>query len=224
MSRRTKTRLVLILLVLFLNLPLAHSTWTRYQVERNGDEVAAAVVEDEVLGDGSDPAYWIRYRLPESAVAEDTDESLLEQNREVTRTTYDDAVAQGRIAVLVLDGEPLTSRAVGQVTAYAGVWFTLIADILLIGFLLVLWRFGRYGRPEVLRLEALGDVRAGAGDRGVSEADDTGIVEVTGDVVEVTEHDVVLDAAERRVVVVLDGRAVLVAPGERAVVSGRRLG
>ena len=50
-----------------------------------------------------------------------------------------------------------------------------------------------------------------------------GVVHVTGALTETTDHDVVLDAAGRRVVVVLDGRAVLAAPGERVSVRGRRL-
>ncbi len=223
MSRRTKSRLVLVLLVLFLNLPLAHSTWTRYRVQSSGEQVTATVVEDEVLGDESDPAYWIRYRLPESAVRDGTDDALLEQNREVTREVYDEAVSAQRIGVRVLDGQPLTSRAAGQVTAYAGLWFTLVADLLLLGFLFVLWRFGRFGRPELLRLEAVGDVRTSSGEPAVVDEDDTGVIEVTGDVVEVTDHDVLLLAGRRRVVVVLDGRAVLAGPGERATARGRLL-
>jgi hypothetical protein len=223
-SRRTKSRLVLVLLVLFLNLPLVHSTWTRYRVESSGDLVTATVVEGDVLGDAADPAYWIRYRLPESAVRDGTDQALLEQNREVSRAAFDEAMRAQRIGVRVLDGQPLTSRAVGQVTAYAGLWFTLVADLLLVGFLFVLWRFGRFGRPELLRLEAVGDVRSSSDEPGVGEADDSGVLEVSGDVVEVTDHDVLLRAGRRRVVVVLDGRAALATPGERATARGRRLG
>ena len=85
----------------------------------------------------------------------------------------------------------------------------------------MLWRFGRFGKPELLRLEALGDVRTSSGEPAVADEDDTGVIEVTGDVVEVTDHDVLLLAGRRRVVVVLDGRAVLAAPGERATARGR---
>ena len=46
---------------------------------------------------------------------------------------------------------------------------------------------------------------------------------MTGELVEVTDHDVVLDAGGKRVIVVLDGRAVLVGPGEWARVRGRPL-
>ena len=204
------------LVVLMINLPLVHSTWTRWQVERNGTDVTATLVDDDVLGSDDDPAYWISYTLPA-----EIDPDQQEWAREVDKAAYDAAVASGTVTVRVLDGNPVTSRAEGQVVGSAGLVATLIADLLLAAFLLVLWRFGRYGRPEVLRLEALGDVVAGADDPGVDEED--GVVHVTGALTEATDHDIVLDAAGRRVVVVLDGRAVLAAPGERVSVRGRRL-
>ena len=204
------------LVVLLINLPLVHSTWTRWQVERNGSDVTATLVDNDVLGAADDPAYWISYLLPS-----DIDPDQLEWAREVDKSAYDAAVASGTVTVRVLDGNPVTSRAEGQVVGRAGLIATLIADLLLVAFLWVLWRFGRYGRPEVLRLEALGDVVAGADDPGVEEQD--GVVHVTGALTEATDHDVVLDAAGRRVVVVLDGRAVLAAPGDRVSVRGRVL-
>jgi hypothetical protein len=215
-SRRVRSWLMLGLVVLMINLPLVHSTWTRWQVDRNGSDVTATLVDNDVLGADDDPAYWIAYTLPR-----DIDPDQLEWAREVDKATYDEAVASGTVTVRVLDGNPVTSRAEGQVVGTAGLVATLVADLLLVAFLWVLWRFGRYGRPEVLRLEALGDVVAGAADPGVDEQD--GVVSVTGALTETTDHDVVLDAAGRRVVVVLDGRAVLAAPGERVSVRGRRL-
>ena len=202
------------LVVLMINLPLVHSTWTRWQVERNGSDVTATLVDHDVLGAADDPAYWISYTLPS-----DIDPDQLEWAREVDKAAYDAAVASGRVTVRVLDDNPVTSRAEGQVVGRAGLVATLVADLLLLGFLWVLWRYGRYGRrPEVLRLEALGDVVADADAPGVEEQD--GIVHVTGALTEATDHDVVLDAAGRRVVVVLDGRAVLAAPGERGQRAG----
>ena len=94
MSTRVKSVLWLVLLVVVINMPLVQSTLTRRDVERNGTEVTATLVEHDVLGDASDPAYWISYRLPK-----DVDPDQLPWAREVERAAYDEAVASGQVTV-----------------------------------------------------------------------------------------------------------------------------
>lgn len=217
MSTRAKSVLWLVLLVAVINLPLVQSTLDRREVRQSGTDVTATLVDHEVLGDRDDPAYWLSYQLPESI---DVDQGAWA--REVEQETYDAAVASGQVSVRVLEDEPVTALAEGQVIGRAGLVATLVADLLIVGFVLLLWRRGRYGRPEPLRLEAIGDVTAGE-PGGAIEEDVSGVVVVRGALAEVTEHDVVLDTGDRRVIVVLDGHRVQADLGAPAQVPGRRL-
>lgn len=217
MSTRTKSVVWLLLLVVLINFPIVQGALTRRDVEQSGTDVTAVVVDHEVLGGRDDPAYWISYRLPESV-----DPGQDSWPRELTREAYDDAVAAGRLTVRVIAGEPINARVPGQVVSRAGLVATLVADLLLLGFVLVLWRFGRYGRPETLRLEAIGDVQESGPGASVDE-DASGTIVVRGTLTEVTDHDVVLEAGRQRVVVVLDGHRVLAGLHHPAQVPGRRL-
>lgn len=217
MSTRLKSILWLVLLVVVINMPLVQSTLTRRNVEQNGTEVTATLVEHDVLGDASDPAYWISYRLPK-----DVDPDRLPWAREVERTAYDEAVASGQVTVRVIEGSPETARVEGQYVSRAGLYMTLGADLLILALVLLLWRFGRYGRPEPLRLEAVGDVTtAEPGD--AIEEDPSGTVTVRGEVQEIDGHVVVLDTGSRRAVVVVDGHEVRVEVGQQGQVPGRRV-
>jgi len=216
-STRLKSILWLVLLVVVINLPLAQSTLTRRNVEQNGTVVTASLVDHDVLGDAGDPAYWISYRLPE-----DVDPDQVPWPREVERATYDEAVATGQVTVRVLEGSPASSRVEGQYVSRAGLYLTLAADLVILLLVLLLWRFGRYGRPEPLRLEAVGDVTTAEPGEAIEE-DPSGTVVVRGEVEEIDGHVVVLDTGSRRAVVVVDGHAVLVEVGQQAQVPGRRV-
>lgn len=222
MSTRTKSVVWLVLLVFLINFPLVQSALTRRDVERSGADVTATLVDHEVLGTSDDPQYWISYRLPTSI---DPDQDVWP--RELERSAYDEVVAAGRLTVRAIEGEPVSVRVPGQVVSRAGLVATLVADLLVLGFVLVLWRFGRYGRPErtrpeTIRLEAIGDVREGGPVVSVDE-DASGTVVVRGTLTEVTDHEVVLEVGRGRVVVVLDGHRVLADLHSPAEVPGRRL-
>jgi len=216
-STRLKSVLWLVLLVVVINMPLVQSTLTRRNVEQNGTEVTATLVEHDVLGDASDPAYWISYRLPK-----DVDPDQLPWAREVERPAYDEAVESGQVTVRMIEGSPETARVEGQYVSRAGLYITLAANLLILALVLLLWRFGRYGRPEPLRLEAVGDVTtAEPGD--AIEEDPSGTVTVRGEVQEIDGHVVVLDTGSRRAVVVVDGHEVRVEVGQQGQVPGRRV-
>lgn len=218
MSTRTKAAVWLVLLVLLINFPLLQGALTRRQLERSGVDVTATLVDHEVLGGSDDPAYWISYRLPPSI-----DPRQDSWPRQLEREAYDDAVADGRLTVRVIAGEPNNARVPGQVVSRVGLIVTLVADLLLLGLVLVVWRFGRYGRrPETLRLEAVGDVRESGPGPSVEE-DVSGTIIVRGTLREVTDHDVVLEVGRQQVIVVLDGHRVLAELHQPAQVPGRRL-
>ena len=44
-SRRLKSALLIVVLLVMINLPLVHSVWTSWQVERNGVDVTATRVK-----------------------------------------------------------------------------------------------------------------------------------------------------------------------------------
>lgn len=223
MRPQLRTYLLVAFLLLFINFPLAQSTWTRWQVERNGEPTAATLVEHEVLGSAEDPRYWVSYRV--SPPMDDEQAPLV---RRVDKSSYDKAVETGQVSVLVRDDNVATSRAEGQVAGRAGLLVALALNLLLLAYAGVLWRFGsRWRRPAMLvtvRIEATQNVVSGEGDpvveEGASKADP---VLVRGIVEEITDHDVVLRLPDRSVIAVLDGHLVRVADGELGEVRGRYL-
>jgi hypothetical protein len=220
LSRRRRTALLVALLVLLVNLPLLVSLTTAWRVERRGVYVVADVAGTTVDGAGPGASFLVFYRLPE-----ELDPGRPTHSARVTRQAYDDAAASKTIGVRLLESRPGAARVDGQIRGRAGLWSTLVADALLLMLLLVVGRRGRYGRLEVLRLEArtaVGPVSA-TDALGIGEGQDDGTCWVRGVVVDQDDHEVVLDTGERRVRVILDGRDPQVGPGDPAEVRGRLL-
>jgi hypothetical protein len=215
-TRRVRTWLLLILLVVIVNLPLVHSTWTSSRIEASGVEVTATVTGDEVREGG----HWIHFTFPE-----DIDPDQRTWTAEVDETAYDAAVASGEIGVRVLEDDPSAYRADGAVEGSGVLVVTLVVDALLLIALLLLGRFrGRVGplRAE-LRAVALEDVvRCPPGvllDRIGGED-----YLIQGEVVELEPGTMVLDLGNRRVVVLLDGHANPVGHQQPAQVRARMIG
>ena len=193
---------VLIAVVIVLvNLPVVHSTWTRSSVERSGVEVAAVVTEARNLGSAETPSWWLSYRLPEAIDPEQASWSA-----EVDAAAYEKAEEDGTVPVRVIEGRPATAIVEGEVRSSTGLIGTLVVDALLLAMLLLLWRVRGRGRREVETVEALEDVSlAGPGASWEDLGD--GTVRVSGEVLERDEHEVVLDVGDKLVRVVLDGHA-----------------
>jgi hypothetical protein len=200
--RVSRSSWVLIAVVIVLvNLPIVHSTWTRSSVERSGVEVAAEVTEARNLGSAETPSWWLSYRLPKVI---DPEQAIW--SAEVDAAAYEKAEAAGTVPVRVIEGRPATAIVEGEVRSSAGLVGTLAADAVLLAMLLLLWRFRGRGRREVETVEALEDVslaRPGASWEDLGD----GTVRVTGEVLDRDEHEVVLDLGDRLVRVVLDGHA-----------------
>ncbi len=115
MSRRTNRILLVVVLVAFINLPVLHSTWTRWQVDRNGTDTVAEVVDTRVLGEDADPSYWLVFRFSDSI-----DPEQLPWTARVDRETFEEASAQGSVEVRVLEDRPAAHVVEGQVRNWVG--------------------------------------------------------------------------------------------------------
>lgn len=215
--RRTSRVVLVGLLVLFVNLPLVNSTWTRLQVDRSGTDVAAEVVEHQVLRPGDDPRYWLGFRFPEAI---DPQQALW--SAEVDRATYDEAVAKGTVEARVLPDRPSAYRVEGQVRRWLGLVTTLVADGILLGIILVVWRYGRRSRPRPLRMSAIGDVERCPPGQVLEQVDGT-LYLVRGEVAAIDDEEILLDLGDREVVVVLDGHRSRVGHQQPAQVRARLL-
>lgn len=217
-SRRGSRILLVVLLVLMVNLPLAHSTWTHWRLEQSGVPVTAEVTDSRVIDREDGPAYWLELRFPERV-----DPERLAWAVEVDRTTYDAAVAAGTAAARVLEDRPAVHRVEGQVRHRFGLVTTLAVDAVLLLVVLLAWRASGRRRPEPVRLSAVGDVE-GCPPGTVLEQIDGTLYLVRGEVTAVDDAEITLDLGDCAVVVQLDGHAHGVRPGEAAQVRGRILG
>lgn len=215
---RVTSRVVLVgLMVLFVNLPLVHSTWTRVQVDRSGSDVTAEVVEHRVLRPGDDPRYWLSFRFPEAV-----DPQQAPWSAEVDRATYDEAVAEDTVGARVLPDRPSAYRVEGQVRRWLGLVTTLIADGILLGIILLVWRYGRRFRPRPLRMAAVADVERCPPGPALEQVEGT-LYLVRGEVAAIDDEEILLDLGDREVVVALDGHRNPVGYQQPAQVRARLL-
>jgi hypothetical protein len=136
--RRRKNVLVVAFLVVLVNLPLAMSWWTNARVESSGVDVTTTVTAARNLGTGEEPRWWLSWRFPQ-----DVDPEQGTWAAEVDRETWEAAESTGTLTVRVLEGEPSRHTAEGEVRSYAGLWTTLVADVVLVAVLLLVRRSRR---------------------------------------------------------------------------------
>lgn len=218
MSRRVKGVLVIVLLALMINLPLATSYATERHVRRSGVDVTATVVGSSTSGSGADVRYVLAFELPE-----EIDPARSRFPAEVDAATFAAATASGVIRVRVLEDRPTAYLVEGRVVRHGALWTTLVADALLLGLVLLLVRSGRYSAsPGTLHLEAIADLSHPDGPSGLEDLGD-GTSLVTGTVVETSADEVVLEVAGDRAVVILDGHHNPIPVGAPALARGRLL-
>lgn len=215
MSRRTNRILLVVVLVAFINLPVLHSTWTRWQVERDGTEVAARVLDSRVLGDEDEPSHWLSFRFPQ-----DIDPDQVSWTAQVDRETFEEASAERSVQVRVLEERPSAYIVEGQVRNRLGLLITVVADVILFLILLMVWRNRGRTRAVPIRIAAIGDVeRCPPG--GMVEQIEGDLYRVRGEVTGIDGDEIVLDAGERDVLVVLDGHHNPVGYQQPGEVRGR---
>jgi hypothetical protein len=218
--RRSRGILLVVLVVLFVNLPLVQSTWTRWRVDTAGTDVTAEVTGDRVLRDGDEQRYWLGFRFPE-----EVDPEGAQWSAEVDEATYDEAVDSGEIEARVLPDRPSAYRVEGQVRRPTGLITTLVADAVLLVVGLLVWRSRRRtrGLGGGLVLTAVEDLRPGPPGAELKQVEGD-LHTVRGVVWRVSDDEVVLDLGDREVRVLLDGHDNPIDSGEPAEVRGRLLG
>lgn len=207
--RPSRTRLLLLLLlVVVVNLGPLGSLWTQQRLDRDG------VSERVVATTEGMPQGQVVLALPPEvteAVAQSGGESespgqggLLARTVTLEPAAYDDAVATGEVTVTWLEDDPATYRVEGE-EGGVGVATLLVvnAGVLLLVAVVLLLR-GRT-RPE-LRMVATADVRRVPPGPLLERVQGNDYV-VRGDVESLTEDELVLAVADRRVRVLLDGHA-----------------
>jgi len=215
MSRRANRIFLVVVLLAFINLPVLHSTWTRWQVERNGTDTVAEVADTRVIGGADDPSYWVVFRFPE-----DIDPDQLSWSAQVEKDVFEAADAEGSIDVRVLESRPAAHIVEGQIRNPLGYIITLVADAIILAILLLAWRSRGRRRPVPIRIAAIGDVeRCPPG--AVLEQIEGDLYLVRGEVTGLDGDEIVVDAGERDVLVILDGHQNPVGYQQPAQVRGR---
>ena len=131
--RGRAARIALVVLMLtIVNLPLAHSSWTRWRVAHDGVMVTGTVTETASSTDGNG---LVAFRLPA-----DVDPAQRSWTVRVDGSTYDEARDTGRVQVRVVPGDPAAQRVSGQASSPVGLVIALLADVILLGLLLLILR------------------------------------------------------------------------------------
>ena len=215
MSRRANRILLIVVLMAFINLPILHSTWTRWQVQRNGTDTVAEIADTRVLGDEADPSYWVVFRF-----SEEIDPQQLPWSAQVEQEVFQEADAEGSIDVRVLESRPAAHLVEGQIRNPLGWIITLVADAIILAILLLAWRSRGRARPVPIRIAAIGDVeRCPPG--ATLEQIEGDLYLVRGEVTGIDGDEIVVDAGEREVLVILDGHQNPVGYQQPAEVRGR---
>lgn len=219
MTRRPRPKAVLLvaLLVVMINLPLAHSSLQRWQLDHRGTDLSLPLAASRVVGSGSDAQHYVSFSYP--GRIDPRHGTWLAQ---VDGQAYDEARAQHRVHVRVLPGHPSVYSVRGQVRHQSGLVITLLLDVLLV---LLVWSFRRFRgrlRPR-LRAVAVEDVVA-AEPGALLDRVEGQVYLIRGRVAEVDGEEILLDLGDRFVTVVLDGHANPVGQDGTAEVHGHMVG
>ena len=203
-SRRGRVTLVLLLAAL-VNVPLVHGAWLGHRLDRDGVDTTATVVEAR---DG-----LVVLRMPA-----DVDPARPEFPVRLGGDAGD-VEAGDEVPVRVLPDDPGTFEAEGQ--AGRGLLYVLIgfADLMLLGYLLLLLAHGRSG-AGALRLVATGDVERARPGSALDEQGDGSFV-VIGEIAVIDDDGIELDLGDRTVRVDLAGHRNPVGYQQPARVTAR---
>ncbi|WGY02218.1 hypothetical protein QI633_00330 [Nocardioides sp. QY071] len=143
-GRRGGVLLALVVVALIVNLPLAHLTWQRWELSRDGVEVSAEVTATNVLRARTDPHYVVRFRLPEMV-----DPRRRTWPAEVDHATWRAAEDTGEIGVRVLPDKPAVQRVEGARSSAVGYVVIGVVDLIVLLLGLLLWRQRRTPRATL---------------------------------------------------------------------------
>ncbi len=218
MTRRLANKKAAIFLIalaaVVINLPLAHSSYYGWRLDRDGVETVATVVDTRrVPPDDTDGKYVVEFRFDR-----DLDPEQKVWFAQVDEATYDGAEANAVIGVRMLPDRPATYEADGQEEGSLPWVITLIGDLMLFGIAFLYSRFGPAGRQ--LNLVALADVERCKPLASIELLEDGRYV-VCGEVSEIEDDAIVLEVGDQMVRVELDGHANAVGYQQPARVIGR---
>ena len=228
---------VVVVLLLLVNLPLASDAWAAWRLGADGVTSRAEVVDTLRIG-GDDPRFFVAFRLPG-----DDGPERFPWVAELTPRAWEEAERDGAVTVTSLPGDPSSYRVEGERRGRGAVWVTLGTDVLVLLVAWLVWRWRRRaeaqerrrlarverstgrpagGRPGPLRLVALDDLVPAPAHRphGWSDRRD-GTVELCGDVVVVRDAEVEVVVEDRRLVLALGDHRNAAGFGERAVAVAR---
>jgi hypothetical protein len=211
----SKGRIVIVVLALLvINVPFIGHLYTEHRLNTDGVQVTAAVVDVTPKGDGD----VVSFRFPAAV-----DPSRALRSSTVDAATGRRAAATHSIGVLVLKSNPGIYRADGELPSHAALIATLVANALIILFVVLsIANVGRFRRPA-LEAVALGDVTQGEeGSLLDKQPDDTYLIQ--GAVRESGPDVLLLGLRDRDVTVHLRGYRNPVAVGEQARVMAHLVG
>ena len=215
---RTASLLVLALLAaLLINLPLVHSAWRDWTVERNGVDVTARAEGLGVADDGEEPTYRVQFTLTDDETAGGSVWPVV-----VDESTYDEVQRTGTVRVRVVEDEPGLHTVDGEVRGRGMLVLTVVADLVLLLMVVLAWRHRGRLRPQ-LRLLATEDVRRCPPGAELERLEGERYV-VSGDVLEIEDDALLLDLGDRTVKVLLDGHHNPVGYQQPARVTGVLIG
>jgi hypothetical protein len=135
-------RLVALLVVVVLvNLPLAHDTWTDHEISSRGREVTATVTETHTLRGSR----LVEYKLPKSV-----DPAGTTYTAQVDEAAFEAAMQGGALAVRVVPGNPSSNRPDAEVPSHLFLIVAAIADLILLAILLLSLTRGRRWRHQTV--------------------------------------------------------------------------
>lgn len=196
--RRRGGFVAVVLLAALFNLPLLHLAWLGHRLDSDGVEVTGTVVDSRVAdGRGESGQRLITYTFDERL-----DPDQLEWQVDMSEEGFARAEATGLVSVRVLPDELAVSEVEGQRTSRIPLILTVVGDLFLLAFAILLWR----RRPEaaVLRLRAVADVERAKPAESLQELPD-GDYLVTGEVVLIADDRLDLQVGDRVVRIDLAG-------------------
>ncbi|MQW77103.1 hypothetical protein GHK92_14580 [Nocardioides sp. dk4132] len=216
-TRRGRGALLLLLVLVLVNVPTLIGVWNRQQVERSGEDVAAKVLQTRP----TDSGVLVSFTYPkDSGIEADTAYAV-----EVDRETGERAGETGTLSVRVRPENPATYVVDGEVSDRSALVLPLVLNGLVLLIALLLWRVRGRMRPELV-LRAGGDLEPGEAEPLLERVAGLEYV-VQGRVASVSggeDGEVLLEVADRRVRVLLDGHANPVEVGADARVQGLMVG
>jgi hypothetical protein len=204
---------LVVLAAVVINLPMAHSAWYGWRLDRDGVETEATVVETRRVPPDGDGKYVVEFRFDRAI-----DPEQKQWFAQVDEATYEAARADDVIEVRVLPDRPGTHEAAGQEKSALPWAITLLGDLMLLGLAVLYWRTRPSGAQ--LHLVATADVQRCKPNASIERLDDGSYV-VCGEVSGIEDDAIVLDIGEQTVRVELDGHTNPVGYQQPARVTGR---